>query len=147
MKLLDNKIILKYDYKKTKINVDNFMNDFYEDYYKYINILPPSITSHLTEIKVESTRSNESSIEKYVEKKAIAEQQLMQQLDLILKVFDTFNKQEEYFFKGVYIKGETEEHISELLNITRQGMGQIRRSAIIKFALALNLEVKKMLIN
>ena len=63
MKLLDNKTIMKYDYKKTKANVDIFMKDFEENYFRYIGILPPNITSHICEIRVQMSRVNSSQVE------------------------------------------------------------------------------------
>ena len=65
MKLLSNEVIMKYDYAKTKLKVDGFMEDFEEDYYKYVHLLPPSISSHLSEIKVQSSRNRTSDIEMY----------------------------------------------------------------------------------
>lgn len=40
MKLLSNEVIMKYDYAKSKMNVEGYIRDFEEDYYKYVNLLP-----------------------------------------------------------------------------------------------------------
>lgn len=71
--MLDNETIKKYDYKKTRANVDLFMKDYEENYFKYIGILPPNMTSHLCEIRVQMSRVNSSKVEKYVIKKIESE--------------------------------------------------------------------------
>ena len=62
MKLLSTEVIDKYDYLKTNQKVKEYMSEFEDDYYRYVSILPPSISSHLSEIKVQSSFSNTSSI-------------------------------------------------------------------------------------
>ena len=62
MKLLSTEVIDKYDYLKTNQKVKEYMSKFEDDYYRYVSILPPSISSHLSEIKVQSSFSNTSSI-------------------------------------------------------------------------------------
>ena len=70
MKLLSSDLIEKYDFNKTYSNVKSYMSKFEDDYYRYISILPPSITSHLSEIKVQSGFNNTSPIESYIIKKS-----------------------------------------------------------------------------
>ena len=81
MKLLDNKTIMKYDYKKTRANVDQFMKDYEENYFKYIGVLPPSLTSHLCEIRVQMSRVNSSKVEKYVIKRIETEKDFLDYLN------------------------------------------------------------------
>ena len=69
MKLLSSEVIEKYDYKKTRSMVDEFMQEFEENYYRYINILPPSITSRLTAVKVQLSGVPTSKVESYVIKR------------------------------------------------------------------------------
>ena len=58
MKLLNAEVIKKYDYVKTSIKVREYMSKFEDEYYRYVSILPPSITSHLSEIKVQTSFNN-----------------------------------------------------------------------------------------
>ena len=55
MKLLSTEVIDKYDYLKTNQKVKEYMSKSEDDYYRYVSILPPSISSHLSEIKVQSS--------------------------------------------------------------------------------------------
>ena len=45
MSLLNWQRIKKYNYKETRLNVDAFMDDFNESFFKYINITPKSLCS------------------------------------------------------------------------------------------------------
>lgn len=143
MKLLSNDVIDKYDYMKTYSNVKTYMANFEDDYYRYISILPPSITSHLSEIKVQTSFNNTSSIESYVIKKSEKEEQFIESLNNILKIIYNFNEEEQRYFKGIFFLGNTEAVITEELQCSEQKIKHIKRSCIIKFALAMNIAIMK----
>ena len=143
MKLLSNEVIVKYDYAKTKSEVDNFMKDFEEDYYKYVHLLPPSISSHLSEIKVQSSRNRTSDIEMYAIKREELEDKFQDTLETILKVTDNFSYEEQRYFKGKYFLGNTDDVLYEELRCGETHFKHIKKSSIIKFALALNLAIPK----
>jgi len=142
MKLLDNKTIKKYDYKKTKANVDIFMKDFEENYFRYIGILPPNITSHLCEIRVQMSRVNSSQVEKYVIKKIESENDFLEYLNTILCIVDNMTIEEQHYFKGTYFIGNSESIIAEELRCAETRIIHIKKSTIIKFALAINRQVE-----
>ena len=77
MKLLSTDVIEKYDYLKTNAKVKEYMSRFEDDYYRYVSVLPPSITSHLSEIKVQTSFNNISTIESYVIKKTEKEEKFL----------------------------------------------------------------------
>ena len=141
MKLLDNETIKKYDYKKTRANVDLFMKDYEENYFKYIGILPPNMTSHLCEIRVQMSRVNSSKVEKYVIKKIETEQDFLEYLSTILSIVDNLTIEEQHYFKGTYFIGNSESIISEELKCAETRMIHIKKSCIIKFALAIEKAV------
>ena len=143
MKLLSTEVIDKYDYLKTNQKVKEYMSKFEDDYYRYVSILPPSISSHLSEIKVQSSFSNTSSIETYVIKKTEKEAKFLQTLDKILRVLDSFNHEEQRYFKGVFFLGNSELVISEELQCADKKIRHIKKSSIIKFALAMDLAILK----
>lgn len=143
MKLLSNEVIVKYDYAKTKSEVDNFMKDFEEDYYKYVHLLPPSISSHLSEIKVQSSRIRTSDIEMYAIKREELEDKFQDTLETILKVTDNFSYEEQRYFKGKYFLGNTDDVLYEELRCGETHFKHIKKSSTIKFALALNLAIPK----
>ena len=143
MKLLDNKAIMKYDYKKTRANVDHFMKDYEENYFKYIGVLPPSLTSHLCEIRVQMSRVNSSQVEKYVIKRIESEKDFLSYLNTILNIVDNFTIEEQHFFKGTFFIGNTEDIISEEVKCAETRLTHIKKSCIIKFALAIEKAVLK----
>ncbi len=143
MKLLDNEIIKKYDYKLTKTNVDRFMKNFEEYYFKYIGILPPSITTHLCEVKVQISRVSSSQVEKYVIKKIESEKDFLDYLNTILSIVDNLSIEEQHYFKGTYFIGNSESIIAEELRCAYTRMVHIKKSCIIKFALAIERAVEK----
>ena len=113
MKLLSTDVIEKYDYLKTNAKVKEYMSRFEDDYYRYVSVLPPSITSHLSEIKVQTSFNNTSTIESYVIKKTEKEEKFLQTLNIILRVLDSFNEEEQRYFKGIFFLGNTEAVITE----------------------------------
>ena len=52
-------------------------------------------------------------------------------------------KTESICFKSIYLDGLTEQECADILNLTLNSVYIIRKSATIKFALALNLAVMK----
>ena len=144
MKLLSTEIIDKYDYLKTNIKVKEYMSAFENDYYRYLSVLPPSITSHLSDIKVQTSfNNNTSGIESYIIKKSEKEEKFFEMLNTILRVIASFNEEEQRYFKGVFFLGNTESMLSEELQCADKRIRHIKKSSIIKFALALGLAVLK----
>lgn len=103
------------------------MSKFEDDYYRYVSILPSSISSHLSEIKVQSSFGSTSSIETYVIKKTEKEEKFFQTLDKILKVLDSFNQEEQRYFKGVFFLGNSESLISEELQCANKRIRHIKK--------------------
>jgi len=143
MSLLNWQRIKRYNYKETKLNVDDYMEDFSELFFRFINITPKSLSSRLKEAVVDFTRSNTSYIEQYVEKKDEAERRYLEKLDSILNTLDNLSYQEQVYFKGIYFHDLSEAALRDKLNVSRNGLDHIKQSAIIKFALAFNLAEEK----
>lgn len=143
MKLLSSEVIKKYDYQKTRSKVNEFMGVFEENYFRYISVLPPSITSHLSDVKVQTSGFTSSPVEKYVLKKIEREQDFLEYLNVILSVVDNLTIEEQHFFKGTFFMGNTELVMEEQLQCADKTLRHIKKSCIIKFALALNMAVIK----
>ena len=60
-----------------------------------------------------------------------------------IKIVDNFTYAEQQLFKGIFFLGNTEFVLEEQLGITHNTLEQIKKSCIIKFALALNIAVLK----
>ncbi|MCR5146463.1 MAG: hypothetical protein K6B70_03850 [Clostridia bacterium] len=143
MKLLSNEVIGKYDYQKTRSKVNEFMEEFEENYFRYISILPPSITSHLSEIKVQSSMSSTSALERYVIQKLDLEAEFLNHLELVMKIVEGLTYEEHHYFKGVFFLGNSESMIMEELQCAEKRLRHVKKSCILKFALALDLAIVK----
>lgn len=143
MKLLSIEVIKKYDYQKTRSKVNEFMEAFDENYYKYISILPPNITSKLIDVKIQSSGLPSSPIERYVIKKIECEEDFIKYLNTITNICECFTFEEQHFFKGIYFLGNTESVLEEQLQCSDKTLRHIKKSCIIKFALALDIAVMK----
>lgn len=143
MKLLSSEILDKYDFLKTYARVKEYMSKFEDDYYRYISILPPSITSHLSDVKVQTSYSNTSPIESYIIKKSEKEKEFVEALNVILKIIYSFNAEEQRYFKGIFFLGNTDVLILEELQCSENKLKHIKKSSIIKFALAIGIAVLK----
>jgi len=142
-KYLGEKIIKKYDLKKTKINVDRFMAPLCEKIYEYRNLTPPSITSHIKEVCVQESRNNTSSTERYVLKKLDTEEEVKKYFENIQSVIDLLNDVEKLCFKAEYLSEITIENLVDKTGLSDRTIKRIRWSVVIKFALALDLAVLK----
>ena len=143
MELLSSEVIKKYNYEKTKKKVDQFMGQFEENYFKYLSVLPPNITSHLSEIKVQMSNLSNSAIERYVLKRIEKENEFIEYLNIILKIVDNLTLSEQQFFKGIYFRGNKIDTMFRQFQVADRTFIRIKKSTIIKFALALNLAVLK----
>ena len=143
MELLSSEVIKKYDYEKTKKKVDQFMGQFEENYFKYLSVLPPNITSHLSEIKVQMSNLSNSAIERYVLKRIEKENEFIEYLNIILKIVDNLTLSEQQFFKGIYFRGNKIDTMFRQFQVADRTFIKNKKSTIIKFALALNLAVLK----
>lgn len=142
-KCLSSNIVNKYDYMKTKKKVDQFMAPLCEKIYEYRNLTPPSITAHLKDIVVQESHDNKSPQERYVMKKLDTQEEVEKYFEAIQSVIDLLNDVEKLCFKAEYLSNLT---ISKLVNKTKLSeitIKRIRKSCIIKFALALDLAVMK----
>ena len=143
MGLLEWKQLEKYNYKESRMNVDVFMEEFHELYFKYMSITPRSLTSRLKEVVTDYSKSTTSYIEEYVERKDEYERKYLSKLDLIVSVLDNMNFQEQIYFKGIYMNDLSESTIRDKLQISRCGLDHVKQSAIIKFSLAFGLDELK----
>ncbi len=142
-KRLSTEIINKYDYKKTKRNVDKFMAPLCEKVFIYRNLTPPSVSSHIKDVCVQESRSNSSSTERYIIKKLETEAEVKEYFDEIQSVIDEFNDGEKLCFKAEYLNQVTIEMLMEKSDLSESTIKRLRQSCIIKFALAFDIAVLK----
>lgn len=142
-KCLSNMIIEKYNYKATKHNVDEFMAPLYEKIMEFRSIAPPSISSNLKDIVVQETYRNSNPTEGYVIKKLTTKEEVKEYYSVIQSIIDLLNDAEKLCFKAEYLSQLTIENLVEKTNLSESTIKRIRKSCIIKFALALDLAVTK----
>ena len=143
LKRLGTETINKYNYSETKKKVDRFMEPLYELAFKYRHISPPSVSPTIKEVCVQSSRNNTSKTEIYVMKKIDTEQKVKEYYDAIQEIINILRPDEKLCFKAEYLEDLTIEELAEKLNCSTTTIIQIKKSCIIKFAIALNLAVLK----
>ena len=137
--MLEWNMIKDYNYKYIKKRVDVYMYNFLKLFYKFINITPKSLTSRLKDVVVDYTRTNSSYIEEYLEKKDEAERAYLNKLNEIIGILDNLTYQEQYYIKGRFLKGMTNQQIEEKLQVSDTGLQHVIYSSVIKIALAVDL--------
>lgn len=105
MKLLSLKELDMFDYVKTKEKVEAYIGDLNMIKYKYRNVLPPPIASRLFDIKVQSSPTNRSGIESYVEKKDEYNREYKQKLNEIYEIIEDFSYYEKDSLKTILSMG------------------------------------------
>ncbi len=143
MKILDYETIENYDFKLTKNNVDHFMREFLENYYKYKNLLPPNMLNRFKEVSVANPVRNTSNIENYVIKKINLEEKIKNDFSLFLSLIECLNDEEINYIKHYYFQGISDEKTNEIMNVGKTRYIHIKKSAILKIALAEQLAVER----
>lgn len=142
-KCLSSNIVNKYDYMKTKKRVDQFMAPLCEKIYEYRNLTPPSITAHIKDIVVQESHDNTSPQERYVMKKLDTQEEVEKYFAAIQSIIDLLNDVEKLCFKAEYLSDLTISKLVVKTKLSEMTIKRIRKSVVIKFALALDLAVLK----
>lgn len=143
MKLLSLKELSIFDYAKTRERVDDYLNELTMIKYKYRNVLPPSLASNLFDIRVRRCGVPKSQIETYTEKRDEFERMYYQKLKEIDNLIQDMTVNERRFFKDHFINGLSMKSFETEFNCGRELVSHIKKSSVIKFALALDLAVYK----
>ena len=142
-KSLSNSIVNKYDYMMTKKKVDQFMAPLCEKIYEYRNLTPPSITAHIKDIVVQESHDSTSPQERYIMKKLDTQEEVEKYFEVIQSIIDLLNDVEKLCFKAEYLSELTMDQLVDKTRLSDITIKRIRKSCIIKFALALDLAVMK----
>ena len=143
MKLLSLKELEMFDYVETRKNVVEHTKDLNMIQFKYRNVLPPPLANQLFDIRVQSSPTNRSGIESYVEKRDEFEREYKQKLEEINDIIKDFSYHEQRFFKDHFIHGVKIEDFEKLFRCGPDKVEHIKQSSVIKFALALDIAVYK----
>ena len=143
MKLLSLKELEMFDYVKTRKNIEEYLENINIMKYKYQNVLPPSIASKLFDIRVDASKLEQSAIESYIIKKDEFERKYKSKLLLIELTLSNLSRLEELFFKDHFIHGFPLYTFEKQFNCGPDKVEHIKKSSVIKFALALDLAVYK----
>ncbi len=142
-KRLSDEVINKYNYRETRKNVDQFMEPLYELIFKFNSISPPRISMVISDVNIQHSVNTTSQVEKYVIKKLDTEKEVKKYYDIIESIVSKLRPDEQMCFKAEYLDPMDEETLADKLSISVWTVVQIRKSCIIKFALALDLAVLK----
>ncbi|MBQ9181064.1 MAG: hypothetical protein IJ134_00250 [Bacilli bacterium] len=143
MKLLSLKELDMFDYVETRKNVVEHTKDLNMIQFKYRNVLPPPLAGQLFDIKVQSSPTNRSSIESYVEKRDEFLREYKEKLDEINDIIKDFSYHEQRFFKDHFIHGVKVKEFEKTFRCGPDMVDHIKQSSVIKFALALDIAVYK----
>ena len=143
MKLLSLNKLRMFDYVNTKKNVEEHIKDLNIIKFKYRNVLPPSIASNLFDIKVQSSSISRSQIEAFIEKREEYEKEYSDKLNEINNVINSFSFYEKRFFKDHFINGIKLHYFEKEFCCGERMVEHIKRSSVIKFALAFDIAVYK----
>jgi len=133
----------KYDFNKTKKNVDKFMEPLYELLYQYRHISPPTVSFKNGIVGFHSSGKITNPTEDYALRKINTEEKVKEYYKLIESILETLRYDERICMKAEYLEELTREGLSEKLNCSIPTIVSIKKSAIIKFALSLGIAVKK----
>ena len=142
-KSLSSSIVNKYDYMMTKKKVDQFMAPLCEKIYEYRNLTPPSITAHIKDIVVQESHDSTSPQERYIMKKLDTQEEVEKYFEAIQSIIDLLNDVEKLCFKAEYLSDLTISKLVVKTKLSEMTIKRIRKSVVIKFALALDLAVLK----
>jgi hypothetical protein len=140
--LLKNSFLAKFDFEKTKDNLDELMDKIEDWKYSYLNLLPPKITNNY-EVRYEKFNLIVSDkVGDYVEKKIDMEKEIDAIYQLLGKALVRLNHFELDFFNMSYYNRLSESIIGTRLNVGHTQLLHIKKSCIIKIAMGLDKAVR-----
>jgi len=143
MRPLSKDYMEKFDYNRTKKNVESFIDLFVELYCEKSREIPNNLSSRLYEVRVDKTPTNISPQEMLLIRNETMNENFMLAFNAILHVTEEFSVEEQIAFKGIYFDGISMLDVIENIHKSEKTVRMLLRSAIIKFALAFNMAVKK----
>lgn len=141
--ILSKSIVKKYNYSKTKSNIDDIMLKIEEYSYRIHNIQPPRITPSY-EIRYDSNKniSPNSKIENYVTKLLDIESEAEELYSTLNRALNKLCKNELCFFKGIYYEHTSQEEICNRLYLTMDQLKTIKISCILKLGMEFDVCVE-----
>lgn len=141
--LLDKNFLSKYNLEQTEENVLEIISNYLKAQYKYIDIIPPRMTSNY-EVKYESFNkfNANDTVGKHIEEKIDAEIEIKKFYKVMTNVIQRMNTYERIYYAELLINGKSERYTSDLIGVSRNGLKPIKNSCILKIALAFNKEVE-----
>ena len=127
--LLSKDLRKNYNIEATEKRVVEMLNNYARLQYKYLNIIPPKITSNY-QIRYESF-GNVNTVDKisyYVQKKFDTELEVKEFYDEIAKVLYRMTREELIYFNDRLINYISEELIADKLQVSRKGLKKYKES-------------------
>lgn len=141
--LLNARIISHYNMELTKENVNMMLDNYIKLQYKYLNIIPPRITTSY-EIRYDSFISKKSDpVGYYNERKFDTEKEVEYFYGEIRDVLQRMTSEELLYYNENLLRKKSEESTAEKLCLSRKGLKPIKNSCILKLAIAFGIEELK----
>ena len=139
--LLRKQVIDMYDYSKSREAVLDILAESQRLKYAFMDITPPQITNNY-EFNFNGKVPSDI-VGDFVAWKIDTEEKAKYLYSRISKVINVLTEEERIFFISNLLNDNSEEFVCEKLMICYRQFTKIKRSAIIKFALAFNVAVLK----
>lgn len=144
MRVNDSEILIKkYDYEKTRDELEEIFTDYVEARFKFIELSEPNITSNY-EIRYEAPTNFISNPTSYI---SINRLETLEQLnyfyDILSKVSQKLNKYERGYLVCCLLNDESEDVLTEKLAISKTKMVKNKKTCVIKTGLAFGVAYLK----
>lgn len=139
--LLDMEEIKCYSYEKCRKNVEKKIKNYLKAHFKFINLIPPKITTTY-EIRYECFIPKVvDKVGKHVENEIDSEQEALEIYNALTQVWNRLSYNERVYTTEVLICKKSENYaIDRMKDASRYLLDHIRKSCIIKLALAFNVD-------
>ncbi len=139
--LLDAEEIKCYSYEKCREEVEKKIKKYLRAHFKFINLIPPKITVNY-EFRYESfTPKKIDKTSDYVADKIDSEMEALEIYNKLKQVWNRLSYNERVYTTEVLIYKKSENYaIDHMKNATRYLLDHIKKSCIIKLAIAFNVD-------
>ena len=131
------------DYKKTKIEVEKFFNDYEMLKFRYEDALLPKMTSQNSLVYSKPTGRPKSKTEAAVECRDRIAKELDELIKNMVNAYNRLTSHEREFMNYKFFSSikYTDDDIMYKLNLTRYSFFDLKKTSYKKFALAMNIEI------
>ena len=139
--LLSKDFLSEYNIDATEEKVKQKIKHYLKLQCRYPNIAPPKITTSYG--TVFSSCTFRDKLGEYVANMLDDEKELVETAETIKNLFNIFSIEEKIYFTEYLLHSQSERKILDIIGVSRDGLRPIKKSCILKVALAFGIEVEK----